>query len=277
LGYCSRWSRRFPQGDFAALNKSAHPDLSLALLSPIPFSQESAVSPRGVMILSYSMIITRLSKASWFKVTATNHVIHFDPGYAGYFENQGIPENELAEKADLVLVSHFHKDHLQAEALNRIVDADTIIIAPESCANRIDHEITIIKPNEKLTAKGIQIKAIDAYNTPEGRSTRKVHHKGDFVGYLVSLEGKIIYHAGDTDLIPEMGTLGNVDIAFLPIGGTYVMDAAEAVQAVKVINPAIVIPMHEARNDLTAFEKEVTKTTDSGSAMILTCGETIGI
>jgi len=223
------------------------------------------------------MIITRLSKASWFKVTATNHVIHFDPGYAGYFENQGIPENELAEKADLVLVSHFHKDHLQAEALNRIVDADTIIIAPESCANRIDHEITIIKPNEKLVIKEIQIKAIDAYNTPEGRSTRKIHHKGDFVGYLVFLEGKVIYHAGDTDLIPEIGMLGKVDIALLPIGGTYVMDTGEAVCAVKVINPAFVIPMHEAKNDLATFEKEIIKSTNSSSTLILKCGEKVEI
>lgn len=64
--------------------------------------------------------ITKLSKSSWSKIKVNNEVIHIDPGYIGYFENQGIPGNELKEKADLILVTHFHKDHLQHEALAKI-------------------------------------------------------------------------------------------------------------------------------------------------------------
>lgn len=98
---------------------------------------------------------------------------------------------------------------------------------------------------------------MNAYNTQEGHSTRKVHHKGDFVGYLINLKGKSLYFAGDTDLIPEMKDLGKVDIAFLPIGGTFVMDIEEAVAAVCVIDPNITFPMHQSNENLQIFKSAV--------------------
>jgi L-ascorbate metabolism protein UlaG (beta-lactamase superfamily) len=122
--------------------------------------------------------ITRLSRSSWFKIETSDKIIHFDPGYTGYFENQGIPLDELKEKADFVFVSHYHKDHLQQEAIDRIIKKDTIVIAPRNCKNRINtNNIRFVEPGDSLNFEGIKISVVDAYNTREGHSTRKVHQK----------------------------------------------------------------------------------------------------
>jgi L-ascorbate metabolism protein UlaG (beta-lactamase superfamily) len=219
------------------------------------------------------LIITRLSRASWFKLESGDKIIHFDPGYTGYFKNQGIPINELQEKADIVLISHYHKDHLQKEALDRIMNKNTIVIAPRNCANRINADtITFVKPGDLVYVEDIKIIAVDAYNTQEGHSTRKVHHKGDFVGYLININNKSIYFAGDTDLIPEMSGLGDVDIAFLPIGGIFVMDMEEAVDAVCMIKPKVVFPMHQSKKNPEVFKREVSIKSDS-KVIILGVGD----
>ena len=219
------------------------------------------------------LTITRLSRSSWFKLESSEKIIHFDPGYTGYFKNQGIPINELKEKADIVLISHYHKDHLQQEALDRIIKEDTIVIAPKDCANRINaNTIKFVKPGDSFNVEDIRIIVLDAYNTQEGHSTRKVHHKGDFVGYLINMNNKSIYFAGDTDLIPEMRGLGDVDIAFLPIGGTFVMDIEEASDAVCVIKPRVVFPMHQSKKDPRVFKRKVSVKSDS-KVIILEVGD----
>jgi L-ascorbate metabolism protein UlaG (beta-lactamase superfamily) len=217
-----------------------------------------------------------MSKASWFKIKFGRKVIHFDPGYTGYFKNQGIPSAELEEKADIILVSHKHKDHLQPEALAMIAGEGTKIIAPLGCFDETRYMHTIIEPNESMAIGSIKVTTVDAYNTRSGHSTRKVHHKGEAVGYLVDIGGRRIYFAGDTDLIPEMRSLGRVDIAFLPIGGTFVMDIDEAVQAVRIIKPSIAIPMHQSKNDQQEFLKKVCLDSDS-KALILGVGDTVEV
>jgi L-ascorbate metabolism protein UlaG (beta-lactamase superfamily) len=209
-----------------------------------------------------SISIQKLSRYSWFKINTKNNIIHIDPGYAGYFKTQGIPESELKDKADLILVTHSHKDHLQPEALSKICSSDTIVLAPENCAKRIERNLKIIKPEDELTFEDIKIKVVDAYNTPEGNSTKKFHHKGNGVGYLITLEGKTIYHAGDTDFIPEMEEFGNVAVALVPIGGTFTMDMEEAVDAIMTIKPKIVIPMHMKNADPEEFKKIVEEKSD---------------
>lgn len=142
-----------------------------------------------------------------------------------------------------------------------------------SCRSKIKaNNITFIKSGDSLNIGGIRILAVDAYNTQEGRSTRKVHHRGDFVGYLININNKSMYFAGDTDLIPEMRGLGDVDIAFLPIGGTFVMDIEEATKAVCLINPKVVFPMHQSNKDPEIFKSEVSSKSDS-KVIILKVGE----
>lgn len=205
------------------------------------------------------VLIKRLSRYSWFKIVNEDKIVHIDLGYAGYFKNQGINPDELKDKTDLVLVTHFHKDHLQPEALSKIRKSNTVILAPENCSPRIQGDFQIVKPGDELKIREISIRVVHAYNTPEGNSTRKFHHKGDGVGYLITIEGYKIYHAGDTDLIPEMQELGTVDLALIPVGGTFTMDIGEAVQAAFTIKPKIIIPMHDRDADLKHFKDRVEK------------------
>jgi len=201
--------------------------------------------------------ITRLSKYSWFEIKYHGRIIHFDPGYAGYFENQKIAEKEFEEKADLVLISHFHKDHLQPEALKRITGPETKIIASLNCADRLEKGAVLVKPGDVIeTGAGVRVHAVDAYNTPEGHSMKKFHHRGECVGYVLDLQGMRIYFAGDTDFIPEMRKIADVDIAFLPVGGTFTMDMGEAACAVAAIRPRFAVPMHQLHAELDDFKKE---------------------
>jgi L-ascorbate metabolism protein UlaG (beta-lactamase superfamily) len=207
---------------------------------------------------------------SWFQIRFKGKIIYIDPAYLRtYFTRypkkiefsrwpdpiDGLPE-EL-EKADLILITHDHKDHAKDVTVSRLMRDDTYVVAPKRCTKKLPMKITVIHPGEEMNLEGIQVVAVDAYNTKEGCSTKKVHHKGQGVGYLVRLEGKTIYHAGDTDFIPEMRTLGDVDIALLPIGGTFTMDVQAAVEAAIAINPGVVIPMHRFKADPQAYKEEV--------------------
>ncbi|MDD4184472.1 MAG: MBL fold metallo-hydrolase [Candidatus Izemoplasmatales bacterium] len=204
-----------------------------------------------------NIIVTRLSTSSWFKLVWNDLVIHFDPGYAGFFENQNTPLDELKQEADYIFISHPHKDHLREEVIKMIAANNTRIVCPKACSNSVFGSVEIVKPNSVLVFPKIEIEVVDAYNTPEGRSERKYHHKGDFVGFIITIGNRRIYFAGDTDFIPEMRDFGHIDIAFLPIGGTYVMDHLEALEATLTIKPDILFPMHQAMTDMAAFEKLV--------------------
>jgi L-ascorbate metabolism protein UlaG (beta-lactamase superfamily) len=131
------------------------------------------------------------------------------------------------------------------------------VLAPKRCTKELGKGIRVIKPGEEIGFGDIIIQSVEAYNTEQGRSTRKVHHKGYGVGYLITIGGKTIYHAGDTDLIPEMGELGKVDAALLPIGGSFTMDVEEAVEAAIAIQPRVVIPMHRSKADPQDYMNKV--------------------
>lgn len=206
--------------------------------------------------------ITKLSRSSWFKIRTKNNIIHIDPGYIGDFEEQGIPERELEEKADLILITHFHPDHLKQDAVNKIWGSNTVILAPQTLENGINRYFKVIKPNEELKFNYMKIKAVDAYNTPQGNSTKKLHKKGENVGYLITVDNKTIYHAGDTDFISEMKEFGDVDLALIPIGGTFTMDMVEAAEAILAIKPKIAIPMHMKDANPDEFKKLLEEKSD---------------
>jgi L-ascorbate metabolism protein UlaG (beta-lactamase superfamily) len=129
----------------------------------------------------------------------------------------------------------------------------------------------VVKPGDEITFGYLRIKAVQAYNSEQGNSTRKFHHKGDGVGYVITLDGKsyvitldgkTIYHAGDTDFIPEMRRLGAIDVALLPIGGIFTMDIPEAIEAAIVIKPKIVIPMHRLKANPQEFKDRLEAKSD---------------
>jgi L-ascorbate metabolism protein UlaG (beta-lactamase superfamily) len=144
------------------------------------------------------------------------------------------------DKADIILITHEHYDHCSPEDVAKIQTGKTIILAPADCAGKLKGDIKTVRPGDKLAIDGVEIEAVPSYNT------NKQFHTKDrgWVGYIFTINGKRIYLAGDTDYIPEMHTFGDIDIALLPVSGTYVMTADEAVKAALDIRPKLAIPMH---------------------------------
>jgi L-ascorbate metabolism protein UlaG (beta-lactamase superfamily) len=156
------------------------------------------------------------------------------------------------------LVTHPHGDHLAKGLVERLSRPDTEVMAPESCRKKLGTRMTAVAPGGTLDVKGIGIEVVHAYN-PEGSRKMSYHPKGMGVGYVLTIEGQRIYHAGDTGLIDEMRAIGPVDLAFLPIGGRFTMDVEEAVEAVRTVRPSIVVPMHRLKADPQAFTERVSE------------------
>ncbi len=186
-----------------------------------------------------------------FQIRAMGKVIYIDLKKYGKVV-------EPAEKADVILVTHNHGDHCSPPKIRSVRRHDTIVIAPKNCAQRIGGTVTSIEPGETIDADGVTVEAVEAYNIKRFKPSGKLWHpKGYGVGYLIRAEGKTIYHAGDTDFIPEMQQLRNIDLALLPTGDKYTMDNAEAAEAALAIAPTTVMAMHTWDTDRDEFKKTV--------------------
>ena len=165
---------------------------------------------------------------------------------------------ETSEKADIILVTHNHGDHCSLPKIKSLSKKDTIVIAPRNCASRISGNVRTIKPREEIIVDSIRIAAVEAYNDKRFKPSGKLWHpRGYGVGYLIKAEGKTIYHAGDTDFIPEMGRLKSIDLALLPTGDKYTMDNAEAAEAAIAIKPKTAMAMHNWETDRGEFKRMV--------------------
>lgn len=182
-----------------------------------------------------------------FQIETEGKILYIDPY-----------EGKYSEKADLILATHSHDDHCDPSKIQEACKGDTVIVAPEDCVSKIERPVRTLKPGEETEVDHIKIKAVEAYNYRRFRSPgNPFHPKGLGVGYLITAEEKTVYHAGDTDFIPEMRQLEDIDVALLPSGGTYTMDNAEAAEAAIAIHPETVIPIHRWDTDPEEFKKKV--------------------
>jgi len=144
------------------------------------------------------------------------------------------------EKADVILITHDHFDHLDIGSIRAVANDDTVIVANACCIpqlqGKVPGKVMPIGEGQTISEKGVDVRAVAGYNY--------IHPRGSNVGFVFNLGGQTIYHAGDTDPVPEMASLGSIDIALLPIGGTYTMDEQEAAEVVRIVQPKVVIPIH---------------------------------
>jgi L-ascorbate metabolism protein UlaG (beta-lactamase superfamily) len=162
-----------------------------------------------------------------FRIDASTY-IYIDP----YQLDGGKP-------ADLILVTHEHFDHCSPEDVARIQQPGTVIVTEKDSAEKLSGDVRVMTPGESLVLDGLTVEAVPAYNT-----NKDFHPKANgWLGFIIDIDDVSIYHAGDSDYIPEMDDL-DVDIALLPVSGTYVMNPDEAVQAALAIKPKLAIPMH---------------------------------
>ena len=173
-----------------------------------------------------------------FRIDGEEAIIYIDPWQLG----------KDPKPADLVLITHPHHDHCSPEDVAKIQNEDTVIVTIQAAAQELTGLIEIVEHGDTLSLKGVNIEVFPAYNLNKFRSPGVPFHPKEqgHVGFIIEIDGQRIYHAGDTDLIPEMSGL-EIDIALLPVSGTYVMTAEEAVEAARIIQPKVVIPMHVLR------------------------------
>ena len=146
-----------------------------------------------------------------------------------------------AEMADIIISTHDHFDHFSLEHIKKLQKADTVVVCHPKSAKKVSGNVKTIEPGHSIRVDDVNIKCVEGYNVG-----KPYHPKGSNNGVIIEMDGKKFYHSGDTDFIPEMKDLHqeNIDVAFLPIGGKYTMDAKEAAEAAKAIKPKIAVPMH---------------------------------
>jgi len=164
-----------------------------------------------------------------FRIAGDAAVLYIDP-----WKISGTPHD-----ADVVFVSHSHFDHCSPPDIQKVSKDATAVIAPAETITKLG-AANAVAPGENLTVHGVTVEAVAAYNV-----NKSFHPRGNhWVGAVFTIDGKRIYYAGDTDLIEEMSRLQDVDVALLPVGGTYTLDAAEAAKACGTIHPKLAVPYH---------------------------------
>lgn len=194
-----------------------------------------------------------------FKIKWDNKILYTDPY-----------EIKALEKADYITVSHNHFDHLSLNDIKKVTKSETVIIASKNCEDNIKavsvKEIKYLRHGESVEYPNLKFTATPAYNINKFRAPGQPFHPKQYegVGFIIQVGDVRIYHAGDTDNIPEISSYTPIDVALLPVSGTYVMTAEEAVEMVKVIKPKVAIPMHYgaivgSRSNAESFKEKASK------------------
>jgi L-ascorbate metabolism protein UlaG (beta-lactamase superfamily) len=188
-------------------------------------------------------------------LTVNAVTIYVDPSNADLFKGMTAP--------DFILITDIHGDHFDLKTLDAVKKAGTVLVVPQVVADKLPaadkEQLVILKNGDQTTKSGISIRAIPMYNLPE--SPTAMHTKGRGNGYVLDIGGKLIYISGDTQGIPEMRSLKNIDVAFVCMNLPYTMDIKEAADAVLTFKPKIVYPYHYrgqgGLSDINAFRSLV--------------------
>ncbi len=186
-----------------------------------------------------------------FRIRSGGATIYIDP--------YRVPAGPVA---DLILVTHGHYDHFSPQDIERLSGEHTWLVAPAPVAERVRGRVSSIAPGQALELEpfpGVEVAALAAYNTSKRDAQGRLFHPraAGCVGFELNLRGQRLYHSGDTDVIPEMDAVVGVDVALLPVSGTYVMTAQEAVEAARRIQPRVAVPMHWGQHIGTRADAEL--------------------
>ncbi|MDX5422018.1 MAG: MBL fold metallo-hydrolase [Hymenobacteraceae bacterium] len=211
-----------------------------------PDQEETTQGPLTVQPILHGSVVL-----NW-----NNKTIYVDP-YGGAEAYAGIA------RPDLILITDIHGDHLDKKTLEALETENAVLVVPQAVADQLPEkykqQTVVITNGDSTTQAGIQIKAMPMYNLPESADAR--HTKGRGNGYILSMGGKNVYLAGDTEDIPEMRALKGIDIAFIPMNLPYTMDVNQAASAVLEFKPKVVYPYHyrgqEGLSDVELFRKIV--------------------
>ena len=167
------------------------------------------------------------------------------------------PETDYATfpKANIILITHEHKDHFDREAIHQIRTPATAIYVNQAVFGHFKNGLVMRNGDKVQYADDISIEAVPAYNTTPGRE--QFHPKGRDNGYILTLDGLRIYIAGDTEDIPEMADIKDIDIAFLPCNQPYTMTTEQLVRAAKVIKPKVLFPYHYGQTDVSGVPSQL--------------------
>lgn len=233
--------------------------LQLAALTGVtmimPFTARAQGGGDSYKTGSGEIVVSPIAHAS-LVLTVPGMVIYADPvgeptAYADY------------PRPGLILITHEHGDHMDIKLVSQLVGAETKLVVNPAVLEKLPEELkakaTAIANGEKTTVGSIEIEAVPAYNITEDR--KQFHPQGRDNGYVLGVDGKRIYIAGDTEDTPEMRALTGIDIAFVPMNLPFTMDADHAAEAVIAFKPAVVYPYHyrgkEGMSDIDAFATKV--------------------
>ena len=154
-------------------------------------------------------------------------------------------------QADFIFVTHEHGDHYDKDAIKQLSKVGTRFITNRRCADMQGYGLVLKNGDKEDLNLGIKVEAVPAYNTSEGRT--QFHPKGRDNGYILNLDDLRIYIAGDTEDIPEMADIHDIDIAFLPCNQPYTMTPDQLIKAARVIKPKVLFPYHYGQTDVTTL------------------------
>ena len=226
------------------------------LLMPVIFSARAQRSAPDMLQTKLGALSIQPIEHASLILSVHGLTIYADPTNADHFKGQAPP--------DIILITDIHGDHFDLKTIDAVKKAGTLLVVPQVVADKLpaaDKEhLLVLKNGDETTRSGISIRAIPMYNLPE--SPTAMHTKGRGNGYVLGIGGKRIYLSGDTQGIPEMRSLKNIDVAFICMNLPYTMDVKEAADAVLDFKPRIVYPYHyrgsNGLSDINAFKNLVT-------------------